>query len=146
MAARRAPKTPPPSCLILDSGAVLALARHDARARAALVAAWDVGAEVVVPAVVVAETVRGNGPRNAPVNRVLSAVGNVAAATEDRARIAGALLAAATSSATVDALIVAEAVARRGGVVLTGDGRDLTRLARAHPEVIIQPISAAPRR
>src|SRR5579871_4723385 len=136
--ARRAPTTPPPSCLILDSGAVLALARQEPRARAALAAAWEAGGEVVVPAVVVAETVRGSGPRDAPVNRVLSAVGNVAAATEGQARIAGSVLAGAKSSATVDALIVAEAVARRGGVVLTGDVGDLTQLARGHREVIIQ--------
>ena len=140
MARRRAPKTPP-SCLILDSGAVLALARQDVRARAALTAAWEAGADVVVPAVVVAETVRGHGPRDAPVNRVLSAVGNVAPATEDRARTAGALLAAAKSSATVDALVVAEAVRRPGGVVLTGDVDDLRRLARSNPEVIVQPLS-----
>jgi predicted nucleic acid-binding protein len=141
MARRRTPKTPP-SCLILDSGAVLALARHDAGARAVLTAAWEVGAEVVVPAVVVAETVRGHGPRDAPVNRVLNAVGHVAAATEDRARTAGTLLAAAKSNATVDALVVAEAVGRNGAVVLTGDVGDITLLARPHPEVVIQPLAA----
>ena len=145
MARRQAPKTPP-SCLILDSGVVIALGRHDVRARASLTAAWEAGAEVIVPAVVVAETVRGDGPRDAPVNRVLNAVGNVAAATEDRARTAGALLASAQSSATVDALVVAEAVRRRGGVVLTGDVADLQRLAQANPEVIIQPLAADPRR
>lgn len=133
-------RTPPPHRLILDSGAVLALAKLDRRARAALTAAWENGAEVIVPAVVLAETVRGNGPRDAPANRVLKAIGNVSPAGEDRARIAGALLGRTGSSATVDALVVAEAVHRRGGVVLTGDVDDLRRLAAEHPAVVIQPL------
>ncbi|HEX2038235.1 MAG TPA: PIN domain-containing protein [Acidimicrobiales bacterium] len=126
--------------LILDSGAVLALARHDVRARAALAAAWEAGAEVVLPAVVVAETVRGNGPRGAAVNRVVAAAGDVAELDEATARLAGVLLARAGSSATVDALVVAEAVARGGGVILTGDADDLRRLAGPHQRVLVQAI------
>lgn len=135
--ARQRAKRPPAQRLILDSGAVIALARQDARARAALTAAWEVGSDVVVPAVVVAETVRGTA-RDAPVNRILNAVGNVAPATEETARTAGALLAKAKSPATIDALVVAEAVHRGGGVVLTGDAADLGSLASPHAEVVIQ--------
>jgi predicted nucleic acid-binding protein len=135
--ARRRAKRPPAQRLILDSGAVIALARQDARARAALTATWEVGADVIVPAVVVAETVRGDA-RDAPVNRILNAVGNVAPATEAAARTAGALLARANSAATIDALVVAEAVHRGGGVVLTGDAADLGSLAAPHAEVVIQ--------
>lgn len=123
--------------LILDSGAVIGLARQDSRARAALTAAWEAGADVIVPAVVVAETVRGTA-RDAPVNRVMSAVGNVAPTTEEAARTAGAMLARARSAATIDALVVAEAVGRGGGVVLTGDAADLGALASAHTDVVIQ--------
>ena len=126
--------------LILDAGAVIALARRDLRARAALTAAWEVGAEVVVPAVVVAETVRGRGARDAPVNRVINAVGLVAPATEERARTAGALLGRTKRDDTIDALVVAEAIDRGGGVVLTGDVDDLRRLAAGHDEVVIQPL------
>jgi len=103
-----------------------------------LTAAWESGAEVIVPAVVLAETVRGNGPRDAPVNRVVKAVGNVSAAAEDQGRIAGALLGRTGSSATVDALVVAEAVHRGGGVILTGDLDDLRRLASEQSAVLIQ--------
>lgn len=138
--ARRRTARPPAPRLILDSGAVVALARQDVRARAALTAAWEVGAEVIVPAVVVADTVRGHGARDAPVNRVLNAVGNIVAATEDRARTAGALLARAKSTGTIDALVVAEAIERGGGVVLTGDADDLGALAGSHAEVVIQPL------
>ncbi|CAN5188502.1 hypothetical protein BH18ACT4_BH18ACT4_10410 [soil metagenome] len=135
--ARRRAKRPPAQRLILGSGAVIALARQEARARAALTAAWEVGADVVVPAVVVAETVRGTA-RDAPVNRILNAVGHVAPATEETARTAGTLLAKAKSAATIDALVVAEAVERGGGVVLTGDVADLGPLATPHAEVVIQ--------
>lgn len=138
--ARRRAQRPPAQRLILDSGAVIALAREEGRARAALAAAWEVGADVVVPAVVVAETIRGYGAREAPVNRLLNRIGNVAPATEARARAAGALLARAKSNATVDALVVAEAVESGGGVMLTGDPDDLGALAASHPEVVIQPL------
>ena len=137
MARTRQTQASPPPRLILDSGAVIALARQDARARAALTAAWEVGAEVIIPAVVVAETVRGTA-RDAPVNLILKAVGNVAGATEGTARTAGSLLGRARSTATIDALVVAEAAVRGGGVVLTGDAEDLGVLANAHPEVLVE--------
>lgn len=126
----------PSSRLILDSGAVIALARGDARARAFLARAVTLSAIVEVPVVVVAETTRG-GPRDAPVNRVLNAIGAVPPTREVHGRTAGALLAAARSATTVDALVVAHAVAAGGAHVLTGDREDLERLAAPHPEVVI---------
>ncbi|MGH8907217.1 MAG: PIN domain-containing protein [Egibacteraceae bacterium] len=123
--------------LILDSGAVIAVARGDQRARAFLERAYDLGVQVEVPVVVVAETVRTPGPRSAPVNRVLRKV-RIPAATEELGRIAGSLLAAASSAATVDALVVAQAVAAGGADVLTSDPGDLTALAQNSPEVVIQ--------
>jgi hypothetical protein len=78
-----------PSRLILDSGAVIALARTDARARAYLARAIAIDATVEVPVVVIAGTVRG-GPRDAPVNRVLKAVGTVASVREVHGRTAAA--------------------------------------------------------
>lgn len=138
MARRRQAQAPPAFRLILDSGAVIALSRRDDRARAALAAAWEVGAEVSIPAVVVAETVRGSGPRDAPVNRVIGAVGEVGVAGEATGRAAGTLLGAAGSDATVDALVVADAVERGGGVILTGDPDDLGHLAAGRPEVVVE--------
>jgi len=126
-----------PQRLILDSGAVIALARGDQRARAFLARALEVGGSVEIPVVVVAETVRG-GPRDAPVNRVLKAVGSVPEASEVHGRTAGRLLGAARSSHTIDALVVAHAVERGGAHILTGDRDDLDRLAAPHPEVWIQ--------
>jgi predicted nucleic acid-binding protein len=136
-----APKaaTPPVAAsLILDAGAVIDAAAGRARTLAVLAAAREEGAEVIVPAVVVAETVRGNGPRDARVNLLLRGVSQVTATTEDRARIAGGLLGAARADNTIDALVVAEAIARGGAVVLTGDVSDLRKLAAGHPEVVLQ--------
>lgn len=52
--------------LILDAGAVIGLARGDGRARAHLTRAIRLGAEICMPAVIVAETVRGGGARTPP--------------------------------------------------------------------------------
>ena len=123
-----------PRRLILDSGAVIALSRGEQRARAFLARALELGAPVEVPVVVVAETVRGNR-RDAPVHRVLKAVGSVPDAREAHGRTAGRLLGLARSDGTVDALVLAQAVEAGGAIVLTGDPDDLERLGRPHPEV-----------
>lgn len=129
---RRAPRR-----LILDAGAVIALARGEQRARAFLTRALELGAPVEVPVVVVAETLRGSR-RDAPVHQVLKAVGSVPEARENHGRTAGRLLGAARSSGTVDALIVAQAVEAGGAQILTGDPDDLELLARPHPQVWVQ--------
>lgn len=133
---RHRTRTPPPHRLILDSGAVIALSRNDMRARAALAAAREVGVEVSIPSAVVAETVRGSA-KDAPVNRVIKSVGEVTAVDEDTGRAAGALLGAARSTSTIDALVVASVIQLGGGVVLTGDPDDLEPLADGHPGVVI---------
>ncbi len=127
----------PPQRLILDTGAVIGLSRAEVRARAALAAALEVGADVSVPAVVVAETVRG-GPADAPVNRVLKAVGGVDVTDESIGRTAGRLLGSAGSAATVDAMVVATAIEADGAVILTGDADDLRTLAANDRQVIIE--------
>jgi predicted nucleic acid-binding protein len=127
----------PPQRLILDAGAVIALSRADVRARAALAAAVEAGADVAVPSVVVAETVRGVAA-DAPANRVLKAVGEITPTDEAVGRRAGRLLGESGSSATIDAIVVATAVEAGGAVVLTGDPDDLSALASGHDEVIIE--------
>ncbi|MFN8035591.1 MAG: PIN domain-containing protein [Acidimicrobiia bacterium] len=91
-----------------------------------LTAALDEGHNVAVPAVVVAETVRG-GPRDAPVNRLLNRV-VIDPADESTARRAGELLAMTESDATIDALVVAAAERRSPSVVVSRDP-DIARLA-----------------
>jgi predicted nucleic acid-binding protein len=93
------------------------------------------GTLVVVPAVVIAETTRG-GPRDAPVNRVLTTVDEITPVTEATARLAGRLLAAAgLPNATIDALVVAEAALGDAAILLTSDLKDLSALAAGYPRV-----------
>lgn len=135
--AKRTRQQAPPQRLILDAGAVIALSRADQRARAALTAALEAGADVSIPAVVVAETVRGVAA-DAPVNRIVKAVGEVSVADERVGRTAGRLLGEARSDSTIDALVVASAVEVGGAVILTGDPDDLRALAGDRPGVVIQ--------
>jgi hypothetical protein len=94
----------------------------------------------LVPAVVVAETARG-GARDAPVNRVLKAVDEVASIGEVVAREAGRLLATArVSNVTIDALVVATAARREPTIILTGDVADITALAAGYRHVRIEGI------
>ena len=135
MARRRA--TPPaPQRLILDAGAVIALARNDPRARAFLRRAIELDAEVRVPVVVLAETLRGT-PRDAGVHRVLNAVSDCLPIDETVGRRAGALLGRAHRSDTVDAIVVAEAIEAGGAGILTGDPVDLMALAAGERSVTI---------
>lgn len=123
--------------LILDSGAVIALSRGDQRARAFLTRALELNLEIEIPVVVAAETLRGNR-RDAPVHRILKAVGKVPDTRERHGRIAGRLLGTTGSSNTVDALVVAQAIGAGGAQILTGDPEDLDRLSSRHPEVSIE--------
>lgn len=137
--AKRTRQQAPPQRLILDAGAVIALSRADVRARATLAAAVEARAEISIPAVVVAETIRG-AATDAPVNRVLKAVGEVDVVDEPIGRTAGRLLGEAGSNATVDAVVVATAVEAGTAVVLTGDPDDLRALAAGRREVVIEPL------
>lgn len=126
--------------LILDSGAVLSLASGQPRARGFVERALRERTLLVIPAVVLAETTRGSA-RDARVNRVVKAVRDITPVNEQTARAAGRLLAAAdVGNATVDALIVAEAVLDGPTLILTGDLVDITALAADHPHVRVYSI------
>ena len=124
--------------LILDSGAIIALAAGSERARRFLQRAARERILAVIPAVVIAETT-GGGPRDAPVNRVIKAVDEVAPITEAVAREAGRLLAAApVANATIDALVVATAARREPTIILTGDVDDIRAIAAHYPHVRVE--------
>lgn len=133
--ARQAPPGAPR--LILDSGAVIALARRDQRVRAFVKRSLELGAEVLVPAVVLAETLRGT-PRDARVNQVIQAIERLLPVDEQTGRLAGALLGRARTDATIDSLVVASAAMAGGGCVLTSDPDDLDGLASAVSSGVIQ--------
>lgn len=134
--------------LILDAEAVSALAHgpvaRRASVRAALVAAQRVGADVSVPAAVLAELYRGSR-FNAGVDAALSREALLVLDIGRRvARIAGGVLVAAGSGSAdaIDAFVVASGVDRGGAIVLTGDPDDLGRLAGPYP--VIKVIALTP--
>jgi len=131
-------------CVVLDAGAMTALAarsgRRNLEVRAALRAAARLRREVVVPAVILAELYRG--PRhNALVDACLSRETGIRVRDTDRslARIVGGVLAAADlgSQHLADAHVIAAAVDLGGGITLTTDPEDLGRLAAAYGNVTV---------
>lgn len=129
---------PGDATIVLDSGAVLGLARGNRALRAFVTKADERGDSVVVPMVVVAETVRGSGPRDAPVNMILTQFEPHRPLDEPTARLAGSLLGIAKSNSTIDALVAAEAINRQPSLLLTSDVADLALLLDGHPGVSLE--------
>jgi predicted nucleic acid-binding protein len=131
-------------CVVLDAGALSALAgrpeRRNQEVRAALRAAARLGREVVVPAVILAELYRG--PRhNQVVDACLSRETGIRVYDTDRplAKLVGGVLAAAGASSRhlADAHVIAAAVDVGGGIALTTDPEDLERLAAVYRNVMV---------
>jgi predicted nucleic acid-binding protein len=139
----RSTSATPAERLILDAGAVIALARSEPRAMAFLRRAVELDADVIIPVVVLAETLRG-GRSDASVHRVLNNVGRIESSRPEIGRVAGALLGRSRRTDTVDAMVVAEAVIRGGGQVLTSDPNDLGLLAASEPAVTVHPVATLP--
>jgi len=119
--------------LILDAGAILALARGDPRARAALARALHEGYVVVIPTPVLAQVHRGGRDR-ARIDRVVKAVDALLPTAEQVARRAGELQAKTSTSDVVDAIVAAEALASAPALILTTDRADLSVLVDGEPE------------
>lgn len=104
-------------------------------------AAHQAGTLVRVPAAVLAEVYRG-GPRDAAVDWVLRRTCQVVPTTQRVARCVGALLAreGLNSAHAIDAFVVATAIRLGGGVIVTHDPTDMSRLAQRHPNVKLAPI------
>ena len=132
----------------LDAEAFNALAGPDSvrkqRVRRILRVAQQLGRDVLVPSLVLAELYRGRG-RNQLVDACLAREGpSLDSRDTDRrlARIVGGVLVAAGagSAMIVDAHVVATVVEAGGGVVLTGDEDDLTRLAAPYHHVVVETV------
>ena len=119
--------------MVLDSEGLWAIARNDNDdARAVLASSREAGVPVLVPAVVLAETLFGDA-RDARANQVLKRL-QVVPTTEPMARAASELkrrAAMAGVEATIDAIVVAVAVAAGGGVILTADIDHIRKLAES---------------
>jgi len=131
-------------CVVLDAEALVALAgapgRRHKEVRAVLWAAARLRREVLVPSVILAELYRG--PRhNALVDACLSRETGIRVRDTDRslARIVGGVLAAAQAGSEdlADAHVIAAAVELGGGLALTTDTEDLSRLAASYRNVTV---------
>lgn len=115
--------------LILDAGALIALARNDYRVRSYLIVALERGVDVLIPPVVVTQTVRG-AAQDALINRLLKSKGvEVPPVGEELARTAGRLLARSGLWDAADAQVVAEARRSAPATILTSDPDDMRRLS-----------------
>ncbi|HET9060488.1 MAG TPA: PIN domain-containing protein [Acidimicrobiales bacterium] len=127
---------------MLDSEGLWAIARNDSEdARALLASSREAGVPVLVPAVVLAETLFGDN-RDAMVNQRLKKL-EIVPVTEPLARAAAELkrLAGMTGVAgTVDAIVVAVSAGAGGGAVLTADVGDIRKLASNVEGFRIRPI------
>lgn len=127
---------------MLDSQGLWAIARNDSEdARAVLKASSNAGIPVLVPAVVLAETLLGD-ERDARANQVLKKL-QVVSLDDSIARSAARLkrLAGMTGvAATVDAIVVATSAAAGGGVILTSDPDDIRALSSHVNDMRIRPI------
>ena len=119
--------------LTLDAGALIGLERSSRRVIALLARAEEVGAELIVPAPVIAHVAR-NPARQVRLMRLLRqpACRSVALDRAD-ATLVGRLLAATGTSDIADGH-VAICATRSGYVVVTSDPDDLRRLA---PEIAL---------
>ncbi len=116
--------------LILDAGALIALARGDARTRAVVKGALDDGVRVEVPTPVLAQVHRGGHDRTR-TDRALLWIDQYTPTTESVARDAGELLGSAGLTDAIDAIVAAEALAGTPAVILTSDPADLTALVES---------------
>jgi predicted nucleic acid-binding protein len=107
----------------LDTGALIALERRRQRIRSFLEVARQNKIPLVVPGVCIAEWWRG---RTDLRERILATL--IVEHTDDElVKLTGEALAVVKGATCIDAMVMATA-ARRGGVVLTSDVEDLTRL------------------
>jgi predicted nucleic acid-binding protein len=127
------------SRIVLDSGALSALAAGDGTALSTVRKAVEDESQIVVPSVVIAESTTASA-RDATTNLVLRALSAVVIPLDEPlARAAGSLRyrARRPTSDTIDAVIVATADSSRGSIILTGDDADIRRLASVEGKSVV---------
>ncbi len=115
--------------IVLDSGALTALAGSNKSLRIASLKALRNGARVIVPTVVVAESTTDGGGRDVSVNRLLKTALIVNCDIVTARSAAAIRFAVRSGPGVVDAIVVATADQSPGSIVLTGDPADLKPLA-----------------
>jgi predicted nucleic acid-binding protein len=119
-----------------DTGMLIALERRKSRATEALRAIVRRGFLPVVPAVVYAEWWRGRSD----IREEILAMVIVEDMPKVLCRAAGEALGAVRGATLADAIVMASAALRGGGVVYTSDVDDLRRLGRHFPTVLVLPV------
>jgi predicted nucleic acid-binding protein len=119
-----------------DTGMLIALERRKRRAAEAFRAIVRRGFLPIVPAVVFVEWWRG---RSDIREEILAAV-IIEEMPPALCRAAGEALGAVRGSSLADAVVMASAALRGGGVVYTSDVDDLKRLQRHFPTVHVIPV------
>jgi predicted nucleic acid-binding protein len=119
-----------------DTGMLIALERRKRRATDVFQAIVRRGFLPVVPAVVYVEWWRGR----TDIREEILAAAIVEGMPPLLCRAAGEALAAVRGSSLADAVVMASAALRGGGVVYTADVDDLTRLKRHFPTVMVLPV------
>jgi len=125
-----------PFAFTFDTGMLIALERRKSRATEALRAIVRRGLLPVVPAVVHAEWWRGR----TDVREEILAMVLLEDMPPPLCRAAGEALGAVRGSSLADAVVMASAALRGGGVVYTSDVDDLRRLQRHFPSVVVLPV------
>lgn len=124
------------SCIVFDSGALIALERNNRNLWSALKVAALNGAEILVPSTVLAQVWR-ESPGQALLSRALDFC--EITSFDAVAREVGELCGKTNTSDICDAHVAITA-ARHGDLLYTGDSEDLTRLiaalGRRRPRII----------
>jgi predicted nucleic acid-binding protein len=116
-----------------DTGMLIALERRKPRATEALRAIVRRGILPVVPAVAYVEWWRGRSD----IREAIVAMVHVEDMPASLCRAAGEALGAVKGASLADAVVMASAALRGGGVVYTTDTDDLGRLQRHFPTVLV---------
>ena len=123
--------------LVLDSGGFGRLFERSKRALALIEELHAAGLwPPVVPTMVLVESLQGHAGRDANAKRFLKTVMKEEVVGIELARRAAELRRRARRGSAVDALVVA--AAEPNGVVLTGDGADITALAAVSNGVAVE--------
>ncbi len=124
--------------LILDTGALIGLSQRSNRIWALLDEAQRDGADVLVPAGTLAESIRG-GPRDALINRLLNQPYTLVTIHDEvRARAAGKLLKRARTIDAIDALVAAEAIRYEAALIASSDPDDMADLVDGHDVSVVR--------
>lgn len=113
--------------IVLDSGGVSRLAERSLDALALLKKLRELGRPFVVPSVVLVECLHGNSPKDANTLRFLSTCFVEEIHSERLAKRAAELRRISQHGSVVDAMVIAHA--EPGGVVISGDEKDMRRLS-----------------